>query len=247
MWVYTFFPGEAGAFPHKCCLDGRGERRGCFVSLSHRPMGEEMLLNPLCCVQTTQVGVGGVRELPVVQWGGDRRWLMLLGGSRAVTSVHCQNHHESLCQRMAMQEFGTALKGLPWVCSSVCRYEVGSASQILGSFLHWPQSLCCECAHCISPAGSMLALLHPFQGASSGQAWCTQKDVAHFFSSAKLSLHVGCLWKEMCRALNLLPFAVYTREWRLPTPVHGVKRDDCTSWHFLRSRSTRESSPSQFP
>lgn len=77
-----------------------------------------MLLNPLCCMQTTQVGGAGVRELLVVQRGGDRRWLMLLGGSRAVASVHCQNYHESLCQRMAMEEFGTALKGLPWVYSS---------------------------------------------------------------------------------------------------------------------------------
>lgn len=95
-----------------------------------------MLLNPLRCVQTTQVGGAGVRDLLIMQQGGDRRWLMLLGESRAVASVHCQNHQESLCQRMAVEELGTALKGLPWVCSSVCRYGVGFASQILCSFLH---------------------------------------------------------------------------------------------------------------
>lgn len=107
---------------------------------------------------------------------------MLLGRSRAVASVCCQNHHESFCQRMAMEEeLGTALKGLPRVCSSVCRYGVCVASQLFSSFLHWLQPLCCECAHCSSLAGSMLALLHPFQGASSGQAGCTQKHVAHLF------------------------------------------------------------------
>lgn len=40
---------------------------------------------------------------------------MLLGGSRAVDTVGCQTDHESFCQRMAMEELGTALKGLPWV------------------------------------------------------------------------------------------------------------------------------------
>lgn len=122
-----------------------------------------MLLNPSCCVEPTRslavvVGSGAAPH----GRGGDGRGLMLLGGSRAVVSVCCQNHHESLCQRMAMEELGTALKGLPWVCSSVCRYGVGVASQILGSFLHWFRPLCCECAHCSFLAVSLLALLHPF-------------------------------------------------------------------------------------
>lgn len=162
-------------------------------------MGEEDAVESLVLRgDPTQVGGGGVQEPLVMHQDGDKRWLTLLGGSRAVASIRCQTHPESLCQRMAVKELGTALKGLPWVCSSVCRYGVGFASQILGSFLHWPQPLCCECAHCTSLAGSMLALLRPFHGASSGQAGCTQKHVACFFSSAKLSLHVGCLWKEMC-------------------------------------------------
>lgn len=145
-----------------------------------------MLLNPLCCVESPRrPGGGGFGEPLVVQRGGDRRWLTLLGGSRADASVCYQIHRESLCQTMAREVLGTALKGLPWVCPSVSRYGVGFASQILGSFLHWPQPLCCERAHCTSLVGSVLALRHPFQGASSGQAGCTRKRSACFFSSAK--------------------------------------------------------------
>lgn len=164
MWVYTFFPSEVGVFPHKCCLDGRGRkvRELCLpLPQAHgrRDAAESLVL---CGDPTRRLVVVGVRELLIMQQDRDRRWLTLLGRSRAVASVHCQTYHESLCQRMAMEELGTALNGLPGVCSSVCRYGVGFASQILGSFLHWPQPLCCECAHCTSLAGSMLALLRPF-------------------------------------------------------------------------------------
>lgn len=89
----------------------------------------------------------------------------LLGGSKASASsskVSCQTCHECLCQGTAREEQGTALKGLPWGCSSACGHGVGFASQILGPFLHWPQHFHCECAHCSSLAGSKLASLHPF-------------------------------------------------------------------------------------
>lgn len=87
---------------------------------------------------------------------------MLLGGSKASASVGCQTHHECLCQGTVREEQGTALKGLPWDCSSSCGHGVGFASQTLGPFLHWHQPFHCECTRCTSLAGSKLASLHPF-------------------------------------------------------------------------------------
>lgn len=163
MWVYTFFPGEAGVFPHKCCLDGRGRKVGEFcVPLPQAHGRGETAESFVLHGDHSRLVMVGFESCLSLPWGSDRRWLTLLGGSRAIASVHYQTHHESLCQRMAMEELGTALRGLPWVCSSVCRYEAGFSSQILSSFLHCPQPLCCECAHCTSLAGSMFALLHPF-------------------------------------------------------------------------------------
>lgn len=54
---------------------------------------------------------------------------------------------------------------------------------------------------------------------------------------SSLLLSCLCMWGasgRRCVALNLLPLAVYVKEWRLHSAVHGVERDDCTSWHFLR-------------
>lgn len=63
MWVYTFFPREAGVFPHKCCLDGRGRkvRELCLpLPQAHgrRDAAESLVLHG----DHTQAGGGGVWE-----------------------------------------------------------------------------------------------------------------------------------------------------------------------------------------
>lgn len=99
MWVYTFFPDEAGILPHKCCPDGRGRK---VTGHGRRDAAESLVLR----AGPPQVTGRGVQEPLLTPRGGDRRWLMLLGRSRAVASVRCQTHRESLCQKMTTENGG---------------------------------------------------------------------------------------------------------------------------------------------
>lgn len=151
MWIYTFFPGVAGGLflfffyflPQKCCLDGRG-RKGDTCSSPTGPWGWR------CCWITWDkpqylvvVGFESCLSCNRMATGDD---LMLLGGSKAGASVGCQTCHKCLCKGRA----GNSPRGAAVVCSSTCGHRVGFASQILGPFLHWPQSQCLlHLAHCV--------------------------------------------------------------------------------------------------
>lgn len=143
MWVYTFFPSEAGVFvsfskfifslTSTVWMVGGGKVREPHVPLLHAH-GAEMLLHPMCCVETTcKMGSGCLRAARhAAEWLASGGGWTLLGGSKASASGGCQTRPECLCQGMVREEQGTASRG----CFSACRHGVGFASHILGPFLH---------------------------------------------------------------------------------------------------------------
>lgn len=147
----------------------------------------------------------------------------LLGGSKASASVSCQTCHECLCQGTAREERGTALKGLPWGCSSACGHGVGLLHKSLVLFCTGPSISTVN----VLTAPRLLGQSLPRSVRSKGLP--TVRLVVHgnmlLVSPLLLScpLHAGCLWKEMC---STEPFtaSVPAKHWRLPSAVHGVEK-----------------------